>query len=103
MESYQLKTHGNKILALLGQVVSSLNNLDYIKPTLSLFGEQHIAWHVQEGFFDEIAKAALMTFKEDMAEDWTESLQHSWETFFYIVNEIMLMKWQNRKSHIDWI
>mmetsp|Transcript_12412 Transcript_12412/g.19417 ORF Transcript_12412/g.19417 Transcript_12412/m.19417 type:complete len:160 (+) Transcript_12412:1670-2149(+) len=89
-KSYQLKTHGDKIIQIFGQVVSNLDNLEYVKPTLALFGEQHIGWHVKEDHFGVMAQAVVMALADDLGDDFTPECQEAWVAIYNIITEIML-------------
>jgi len=100
LESYQLKTHGNKILGLFGNVVKHMNDLDLVVPSLSKFGEQHIAWHVSDQMFELISLAAMKTFRSFLGLEYTMEVHEAYRVFFNIIIEIMMIKW-DRKSYMD--
>jgi len=101
MASQQLKTHGNKILGLIGNVVNHLNDLDLVELSLSKFGEQHIAWRVSYIMFEIIATAGLETFRDKLGEEvYTMRVHMAYRVMFNIIIEIMLLKWE-RKSYMN--
>jgi len=67
-----------------------------VKPTLALFGEQHIGWHVKEAHFDVMAQAVVKTIQDALGEDFTPEVAGAWIAVYNIVSTIMLTHFEGQ-------
>jgi hemoglobin-like flavoprotein len=68
------------LLAMLGRVVASLNNLSDIVPQVQSLGERHIGYGAKAAHYPIVGEALLLTLEKGLCDEWTDDLKDAYKT-----------------------
>ena len=79
----------DKLVDALGQVISRVDDLDAVLPTLQQLGRDHRRFGVMSGHYPAVGQALLATLEHFSGSDWTPELAQDWATAYGIVADVM--------------
>jgi|GEM_PF-213325 len=85
-----IKDQGKKLMATLGVVVSGLNNLDRILPTVQELGARHVDYGVDDSDYDTVGAALLWTLEQGLGDDFTGDVRDAWIAAYKILSDVMV-------------
>jgi NAD(P)H-flavin reductase/hemoglobin-like flavoprotein len=80
----------DKLVAALGRVISNVDNLEAVVPTLQQLGRDHRKFAVVRDHYPAVGSALLSTLEHFSGPDWTDELARDWEAAFGIVAKVMI-------------
>jgi len=80
----------DKLVTALGRVISHVDDLDAVVPTLQQLGRDHRKFAVVRDHYPAVGAALLATLEHFSGPDWTPELAKDWETAFGIVAQVMI-------------
>ena len=75
----------DKLVDALGQVISRVDDLDAVLPTLQQLGRDHRRFGVVSDHYPVVGQALLATLEHFSGPDWTAELARDWATAYGIV------------------
>ncbi len=84
-----MKEQGKKLMATIGVAVSSLTNLEKIRPTVQKLGAAHWEYGVEEKDYDTVAQALLWTLAKGLGPAFTNEVKAAWTETYVILAGIM--------------
>ena len=79
----------DKLVAALGRVVSSVDDLDAVVPVLQHLGRDHRKFAVVRDHYPAVGQALLATLEHFSGADWTPELAQDWAAAYGIVADVM--------------
>lgn len=84
-----VKEQGKKLMAMLGNVVANLRNLDKIVPTVQSLGARHLAYGVRDEHYETVAIALLWTLEQGLGHGFTDEVRDAWTAAYSPVADTM--------------
>ena len=78
------------LLAMLGRVVASLNNLSDIVPQVQDLGVRHIGYGAAPTHYAIVGEALLWTLEKGLGDEWNEDLKNAWATAYGVLSSTMI-------------
>lgn len=85
-----MQQQSSKLMSMLGVAVTSLKDLDTLKPALEDLAKRHLEYKVEAFHYHIIGEALIATLKEGLKEDFTTEVQNAWEQTFTTVSNFMI-------------
>lgn len=92
----------DKLVAALGQVISRVDDLDVVVPTLQQLGRDHRRFGVARDHYPAVGAALLATLEHFSGPDWTPQLAHDWSVAYDIVADVMAGAAEGASSRPPW-
>lgn len=80
----------DKLVAALGNVVSSIDQFDAVVPMVQQLGRDHRKFGVQAEHYPAVGQALLATLEYFLADQWTPELAADWTEAYGLVAKVML-------------
>ena len=80
---------GQKLMTMIGLTVSSLNDLDKIKPAVRVLGLRHVDYGVKESHFDTVAEALLWALEQVLGGAFTAEVRDAWAAVYGLLSGAM--------------
>lgn len=81
---------GRKLMAMLGLVVRSLQQVGGLVPVLESLGERHRLYGVTESHYETVGAALLWALEKGLGEAFTGHVRDSWAAAYRLVAETMI-------------
>ena len=78
------------LLAMLGRVVASLNDLGGLVPAVQELGERHIGYGVEPAHYAVVGEALLWTLEQGLGDDWNSDLSDAWASAYGVLSTTMI-------------
>jgi nitric oxide dioxygenase len=85
-----IKEQGRKLMATLGVVVGSLNNLDAIVPVVKSLALKHVGYGVKADDYQSVGAALIWTLKEALGEGFGDDTRDAWLAAYSILSQVMI-------------
>jgi hemoglobin-like flavoprotein len=87
-----------KLMATLGRIVSSLDNLPAIMPAVEALGRKHVQYGVRPQHFATVGAALLSTLEVGLGDAWNDETKSAWATAFGVLSQAMMGSCETTKS-----
>ncbi len=87
-ENYE--EQADKLMVMLGYVVSKLENPDAILSDIQKLGKSHQKYGARPEHYAVVGQCLIATLQEGLAEKWTDELQDAWIAAFTLVKDAMI-------------
>jgi hemoglobin-like flavoprotein len=84
-----MATQHQKLVAALMAVVSSLDDLSTIVPTLRSLGQKHLQYGVTAAHYDTVATALLRTLEQALGDEVTPEVKAAWTVAYALIAGVM--------------
>lgn len=81
---------GRKLMAALGTVVRSLDDLDTIVPIAQAMALRHVDYGVEPEHYGDVGAALLWTLEQGLGEAYTEDVADAWSTAYTVLADVMV-------------
>ena len=81
----------NKLIQMLGYVVSKLNKMEELLPEVKKLGERHNAYGAQPAHYDVVGQCLIATLQEGLGAHWTPEVEDAWLTAFTAIKNVMIV------------
>jgi chemotaxis signal transduction protein/hemoglobin-like flavoprotein len=81
------------LLAMLGRVVASLNDLENVVPTVQELGERHVGYGAEPPHYEVVGEVLLWTLEKglgDLGEEWSDDLKEAWAAAYGVLSSTMI-------------
>ncbi|WP_341676368.1 globin family protein [Niveibacterium sp. SC-1] len=85
-----LELQGRKLVAMLDQVVNSLDNLDGLLPDIRALGQRHGGYGVRPRDYDTVAHALLWTLGAGLGPGFTPAVSEAWRQAYLQLANVMM-------------
>jgi nitric oxide dioxygenase len=85
-----MKEQGRKLMATLGVVVGSLNNLDAIVPVAKSLALKHVSYGVKADHYQPVGEALIWTLQEALGEGFNDDTRGAWLAAYTILSRVMI-------------
>ena len=92
----------DKLVAALGQVISRVDDLDSVVPTLQQLGRDHRRFGVERHHYPVVGAALLATLEHFSGPDWTPELARDWAAAYDAVADVMGRAADDAASNPPW-
>ncbi len=82
-------SQGKKLMAMLGTVVGSLDNLEPLLQTIRDSGKRHAGYGVQVEDYDKVADALLWTLEKGLGDAFSEDVKQAWVASYAVLAGVM--------------
>ena len=79
-----------KLMAMLGTVVSGLNNLDTLMPAVRALGRRHGGYGVKAQHYAPVGSALLWTLEKGLGAAFTPEVKDAWATAYIVLSTTMI-------------
>jgi len=84
-----MKEQGRKLMMVLSVVVSNLDRLDSIVPTVQSLGRRHKDYGVEDSHYDIVGAALLWTLETCLAKVFTPATRAAWADAYDLLAQVM--------------
>eukprot|EP01124_Arcella_intermedia_P036698 TRINITY_DN9668_c0_g1_i1.p1 TRINITY_DN9668_c0_g1~~TRINITY_DN9668_c0_g1_i1.p1 ORF type:complete len:725 (-),score=183.93 TRINITY_DN9668_c0_g1_i1:6-2180(-) len=85
-----METQSKVLINMLTWIITNLDNMQLLIPTLAQMGGRHEIYGVKEDEYELFGKSVGETFKNILGNDFTEKDQKAWETCIVKVSQLMM-------------
>lgn len=85
-----MKEQGRKLMATLGTVVASLDNLGPILPVASDLAKRHVGYGVKAADYGDVGAALLWTLEKGLGTAWTPQAKSAWTAAYTTLSTFMI-------------
>ena len=86
----------NKLVMILGFVVSRLHRLDDIMAEVQKLGQRHNQYGAQPVHYDVVGSCLIETLAEGLQENWSADIEEAWLMAFGIIKNAMIEAQQSQ-------
>jgi hemoglobin-like flavoprotein len=83
--SYGAAEQRGKLVAMLGNAVGNLNNLNAIVPAVQALGVRHAGYGVKAADYGTVAGALLWTLEQGLGAAWNNELKAAWTEVYGVL------------------
>jgi hemoglobin-like flavoprotein len=84
-----MNNQGEKLMSMLTLIVSNLERLDHLLPTVRQLGLRHVAYGVKEAHYATVGTALIEALRQQTGETWTTKADSAWEKAYQLLAENM--------------
>ncbi len=88
----------NKLIMMLGYVVSKLNHLEELTTAVQQLGARHNKYGALPEHYDLVGQCLVATLKDGLGDKWNEELQDAWITAFTLLKTTMM---EAQQVHVE--
>lgn len=92
----------DKLVGALGQVVSRVDDLAAVVPTLEQLGRDHRKFGVVREHYPAVGEALLATLEHFSGPEWTFELANDWAEAYRIVSDVMIQAAEAASGQPPW-
>lgn len=85
-----MKEQGRKLMATLGTVVASLDDLAPVLPVASALAKRHVSYGVTAADYDPVGAALLWTLEQGLGPAWTTEAEAGWTAAYGTLSSYMI-------------
>ena len=78
-----------KLVQALTTVITNLEKIEELVPTIEALGSRHAGYGVQERHYDAVGKALLWTLEQRLGNAWTDEVKTAWTEAYGLVAGVM--------------
>lgn len=81
----------NKLVQILGYVVSKLEDMEELVPQVQQLGVRHNSYGAQPFHYEVVGQCLIATLKEGLGNTWTAEVQDAWITAYNTLKNVMIV------------
>lgn len=81
----------NKLVTILGYVVTKLNDLDTLLPEVRRLGVRHNDYGTEPAHYEVVGQCLIATLKDGLGPGWTAEVQNAWITAYNTLKNVMIV------------
>lgn len=93
-----ISEQANKLVTILGYVVSKLNRMEELLPEVQKLGARHNSYGAEAAHYEVVGQCLIATLKEGLGDAWTPEVQNAWITAYNTLKNVMIVA-QEEDSH----
>lgn len=84
-----MKSQGQKLMAMINTAVNSLEKLDEVVPAVEALGERHVGYGVKDKDYDTVGEALIWTLATGLGEAFTDEIESAWVDVYTLLADTM--------------
>ncbi|HSK14349.1 MAG TPA: globin family protein [Phnomibacter sp.] len=92
-----ISPQANKLMQVLGYVVSKLDRMDELVPEVQKLGARHNEYGAQPAHYELVGQCLIATLKEGLGEHWNPEVQDAWVTAYNTLKNVMIVAQEDAK------
>lgn len=96
-----ISEQANKLVTILGYVVSKLNRMDELLPEVKKLGVRHNSYGTEPAHYEIVGQCLIGTLKEGLGPAWTAEVQDAWITAYNTLKNVMIVAQAESLSYAD--
>lgn len=85
-----LAQQGQKVMTMLGTLISGLARPEQIVPILQALGQRHAEYGIKESHYATAGSALLWTVERCLGPGFTADMRDAWIAFYFVVSRTMI-------------
>lgn len=85
-----MRSQGEKLISMLQMIVSNLENLDRLLPTVRQLGQRHVNYGVKDAHYATVGQALIEALQQSSGPAWTAEAHHAWRKAYELLANTML-------------
>lgn len=81
----------NKLVTILGYVVSKLTKMEELLPEVQKLGARHNQYGAEPGHYEVVGQCLIETLKSELQQEWTAEVQDAWVTAYNTLKNVMIV------------
>ncbi len=91
MFKQDINPQANKLMQVLGYVVSKLHKMDELLPEVQKLGARHNQYGAEPAHYEVVGQCLVATLKEGLGSHWNPEVQDAWLTAFNTIKNVMIV------------
>ena len=84
-----MKTQGTMLMTSLELAVSSLDDMESIRPSVQALGERHVSYGVRKEYYPYAKESFLWALEKHLKDEFTPTLRSAWSEAFETLIDVM--------------
>lgn len=84
-----MKSQGQKLMAMINTAVNSLDKLDEVVPAVEALGERHVGYGVKDKDYDTVGEALIWTLATGLGDAFTDEVKEAWVGVYTLLADTM--------------
>ncbi len=89
-----ISTQANKLMQVLGYVVTKLNHMEELLPEVQKLGRRHNGYGAEPAHYEVVGQCLIATLKEGLGQHWNPEIQDAWITAYTTLKNVMIVAQQ---------
>lgn len=85
-----MEEQGRKLMLMLAQITSKLNQLDTLVPAAQALARRHVTYGAQAAHYAVVGQALLDTLKKGLGDEFTPEVRQAWSTAYATLSAVMI-------------
>ncbi|MGB8192318.1 MAG: globin family protein [Chitinophagaceae bacterium] len=81
----------NKLVTILGYVVTKLNHMEELLPEVQKLGRRHNNYGTEPAHYEVVGQCLISTLKEGLGPSWTPEVQDAWTIAYNTLKNAMIV------------
>ena len=86
-----IKEQADKLVMMLGYIVSRLSQMDSLLPDVQRLGAKHAGYGAEPAHYEAVGQCLIATLKDGLGEAWTPEVQDAWITAYNTLKNVMIV------------
>lgn len=96
-----ISEQANKLVTILGYVVSKLSHMEELLPQVQQLGERHNSYGTEPAHYEVVGQCLILTLKQGLGAEWTPEIQNAWITAYNTLKNVMIIaQAEKSREHI---
>lgn len=84
-----MNNQGEKLINMLTMIVSNLERLDHLLPTVRQLGQRHVGYGVKDAHYATVGAALIGALRQQTGPAWTTEAEAAWSAAYGLLAENM--------------
>jgi hemoglobin-like flavoprotein len=93
-----ISEQANKLVTILGYVVSKLNKMEELLPEVRRLGERHNQYGAEPAHYEVVGQCLVATLKEGLGSSWNADVQDAWITAYNTLKSVMIIAQEEQQQ-----
>jgi len=85
-----MRSQGEKLISMLQMVVSNLENLDRLLPTVRQLGQRHVNYGVKDAHYATVGRALIEALQHASGPTWSVDAHNAWSNAYELLASTMI-------------
>jgi hemoglobin-like flavoprotein len=95
-----ISEQANKLVTILGYVVSKLNHMNELLPQVQQLGVRHNSYGTEPAHYEVVGQCLIATLQEGLGNEWTPEVQDAWVTAYNTLKNVMITAAEEEKAAV---
>jgi hemoglobin-like flavoprotein len=94
-----INPQANKLMQVLGYIVSKLDKLDELVPEVQQLGVRHNSYGTEPAHYEWVGQCLVATLSEGLGNHWNPEVQDAWVTAYNTLKNTMIVAQEHDRKH----